>query len=130
MEIFSVTLSCEVPSTRDAVSANHRNEPLRVSDPALTRVAEKIGGGESLSYNDGVALYRSRGAYLALPFFVIFSLTSLTESIAVVYNDMRWVIFVALAVKLALPDPAKRRAPPSREPRGAFGHGHRLQAAR
>ena len=30
-----------------------------------------------------VALYRDKGAYLALPFFVVFSLTSLTESIAV-----------------------------------------------
>lgn len=51
------------------------------------------------------ALYRNKGAYLALPFFVIYSLMTLTESIAVIYNDMRWVIFVALAVKLALPDP-------------------------
>ena len=58
------------------------------------------------------ALYRDRGAYVALPFFAIYSLTSLTESIAVVYNDMRWVIFVALAVKLALPDPAPPRAAP------------------
>ncbi|HEY2708315.1 MAG TPA: O-antigen ligase [Caulobacteraceae bacterium] len=50
------------------------------------------------------AIYTRAGAYLALPFFVIYSLTTLTESIAVVYNDMRWVIFVALAVRLALPD--------------------------
>ena len=55
-----------------------------------------------------VALYRQAGAYLALPFFVIYALMTLTESIAVVYNDMRWVIFVALAVKLALPDAAPR----------------------
>jgi O-antigen ligase len=53
-----------------------------------------------------VALYRSKGAYLALPFFVLYSLMTLTESIAVVYNDMRWVIFVALAAKLVLPDAA------------------------
>jgi exopolysaccharide production protein ExoQ len=70
-----------------------------------------------------VALYREKGAYLALPFFVIYSLTTLTESIAVVYNDMRWVIFVALAVKLALPDPRPSRPsvrdarPPARGPR-------------
>ncbi len=56
-----------------------------------------------------VALYRDRGAYLALPFFVVYALMTLTESIAVVYNDMRWVIFVALAVKLALPDPEPAR---------------------
>ena len=52
-----------------------------------------------------VAIYREKGAYLALPFFIVYSLVSLTESIAVVYNDMRWVIFVALAAKLAMPDP-------------------------
>jgi O-antigen ligase len=64
-----------------------------------------------------VALYRDKGALLTLPFFVIFSLTTLTESIAVVYNDMRWVIFVALAVKLCLPDrPASAAAPPLRRP--------------
>ena len=61
-----------------------------------------------------VALYRSKGAYLALPFFVLFSLTSLTESIAVVYNDMRWVIFVALAAKLTLPDAAPTPRPAAR----------------
>jgi exopolysaccharide production protein ExoQ len=62
-----------------------------------------------------VAIYRHPGGQLALPFLLVYSLTSLTESIAVVYNDMRWVIFVALAVKLAWPDPpepqAARRAP-------------------
>jgi O-antigen ligase len=77
-----------------------------------------------------VALYRDKGAYLALPFFVVFALTSLTESIAVQYNDMRWVLFVALAVKLALPDPPKRRPAVSAEPRGPLGHGHRLEAVR
>jgi O-antigen ligase len=80
-----------------------------------------------------VTLYRDRGAFLALPFFVVFALTSLTESIAVQYNDMRWVLFVALAVKLALPDPPKERpaAPAaSADPRGALGHRHRRQPAR
>ena len=50
------------------------------------------------------AVFRERGAYLAFPFLVVYSLTSLTESIAVSYNDMRWVIFVAFAVKLATPE--------------------------
>ncbi|MGH6958145.1 MAG: O-antigen ligase family protein [Caulobacteraceae bacterium] len=65
-----------------------------------------------------VALYRHKGAYLALPFFVIFSLMSLTESVAVDYNEMRWVIFTALAVKLALGDPpeAGRLRPEQRIP--------------
>jgi O-antigen ligase len=60
-----------------------------------------------------VALYREKGAYLALPFFVIYALMTFSESIAVQYNDMRWAIFVALAVKLALPDtePTRPTAP-------------------
>lgn len=66
-----------------------------------------------------IALYRSVGAYLALPFLLVFSMTTLTESIALTYNDMRWVIFVALAAKLAYPDrPAPRPpiAPMRRQP--------------
>ncbi|MES2034059.1 MAG: O-antigen ligase [Pseudomonadota bacterium] len=51
-----------------------------------------------------VAVFRDRGAFLALPFLVIYSLVSLTESIAVSYNDVRWAIFVALAVKLVWGD--------------------------
>jgi O-antigen ligase len=51
-----------------------------------------------------VAVYREKGAYLALPFLVVYSLETLTESVAVTYNDMRWMIFVALAVKLTFPD--------------------------
>jgi exopolysaccharide production protein ExoQ len=50
------------------------------------------------------ALYRRRAAYLTLPFFLVFAVMTLTESVAVTYNDMRWVIFVALAVRLSLPD--------------------------
>ena len=51
-----------------------------------------------------VAIYRDKGAYLAVPFLIVYGLTSLTESVAVNYNDFRWVIFVALAVKLCWPD--------------------------
>jgi exopolysaccharide production protein ExoQ len=66
-----------------------------------------------------VALYRDKGAYLALPYFVIYALTTVSESIAVQYNDMRWMIFVTLAVKLALGDrsvvpAAAPIAPPAR----------------
>jgi O-antigen ligase len=70
--------------------------------------------GQTLAANV-VALYREKGAYLALPYFVVYAITSLSESIAVQYNDMRWTIFVALAVKLALPDPKPVR--PSGPPR-------------
>jgi O-antigen ligase len=76
-----------------------------------------------------VALYREKGAFLALPFFVVYSLTSLTESIAVVYNDMRWVIFVAFAVKLALPDAPDAQAV-SDDPRRPLGHRHHLETLR
>lgn len=51
-----------------------------------------------------VSIYRDQGAYLAVPFLIVYGLTSLTESMAVNYNDFRWVIFVALAVKLCWPD--------------------------
>lgn len=51
-----------------------------------------------------VAVFRDKGAYLALPVLVIYSLMTLTESMAVTYNDFRWVLFVIVAVKLAAPD--------------------------
>jgi len=51
-----------------------------------------------------IAVFRDRGALLVFPFLVVFTLVSLTESIAVGYNDFRWVLFVAFAAKLAFPD--------------------------
>ncbi|NQE63138.1 Holdfast synthesis protein HfsC [Caulobacter sp. RHG1] len=53
-----------------------------------------------------IAVFRERGALLAFPFLIVFSLVSLTESIAVIYNDFRWLVFVALAAKLAFSDRA------------------------
>ena len=68
-----------------------------------------------------VAAFRDRGAFLALPFLVVYSLMSLTESVAMTYNDFRWVLFVAVAAKLAWPGgegpeaaPVRRRGAPSR----------------
>lgn len=58
-----------------------------------------------------IALYRSPGAYLAVPFLLVYAMTSLTENIAVFFNDARWVIFVAVAVKLALPEDDARARP-------------------
>ena len=49
------------------------------------------------------AMFTSDGALLAFPFLIVFTLVSLTESIAVVYNDLRWVIFVVLSIRLAMP---------------------------
>ena len=52
-----------------------------------------------------IAVFRDRGgALLAFPFIVVYSLVALTESIALTYNDFRWVLFVAFTVKLAFPD--------------------------
>ena len=51
-----------------------------------------------------ISVFRDGGALLVFPFLVVFSLVSLTESIAVGYNDFRWVLFVAFAAKLAFPD--------------------------
>jgi O-antigen ligase len=51
-----------------------------------------------------IAVFRDRGALLAFPFLVVYSLVALTESIAAIYNDFRWVLFVAFAAKLAFPD--------------------------
>ena len=50
-----------------------------------------------------VAAYRSPAGFFALPFMVVYSLMTLTESVAVVYNDFIWVMFAALALKLAAP---------------------------
>jgi O-antigen ligase len=56
------------------------------------------------------AAFRERGAYLAVPFLVVYSLMTVTESVAVTYHDLRWVLFVIVAVKLAWPD-ARDRPP-------------------
>jgi O-antigen ligase len=66
------------------------------------------------------AVYRRDGGLLVFPYLVVFSLMSLTESTVMVYNDMRWVIFVAFAVRLSIPLDAgsataslQPRAPPA-----------------
>lgn len=43
-----------------------------------------------------------QGAWVALPFIAAYSIAMLTESITLTWHDMRWVLFVAVAVKLAL----------------------------
>ena len=47
--------------------------------------------------------YRSPAGRLALPFMAVYSLMTLTESVALVYNDFIWLMFTVLAVKLAAP---------------------------
>lgn len=43
-----------------------------------------------------------QAAWVALPFIAAYSIAMLTESITLTWHDMRWVLFVAVAVKLAL----------------------------
>ncbi len=50
------------------------------------------------------AAYTSPGGWLALPLIASFTVTMLTESIAMNWHELRWVIVVALALKLALGD--------------------------
>jgi O-antigen ligase len=51
-----------------------------------------------------VALFRDRGAYFAVPFLIVYTLMTLTESIAVTFHDFRWMMFVMVATKLVWPD--------------------------
>ncbi len=50
------------------------------------------------------AMFKRPVAYFALPFFAVFSLHTLTESVALMQNDLMWVILSAVAVKLSLPE--------------------------
>jgi O-antigen ligase len=49
---------------------------------------------------------RGDGGYFALPFLAMFTLSSLTESMALVWNDLRWCLLVVVIVKLSLQDDA------------------------
>jgi exopolysaccharide production protein ExoQ len=48
------------------------------------------------------ALFTRRSAYLAAPYLAAYALTSLTESVTLIWNELTWVMFVIVAVKLAL----------------------------
>lgn len=55
-----------------------------------------------------VALFRNPGVLTAFPFLAVYTLVGVTESDAVMYNDLRWVLFVAISARLAVreqPDP-------------------------
>jgi exopolysaccharide production protein ExoQ len=49
------------------------------------------------------AMFTHKGALLVLPFVIVYTLVTLTESVAMAYNDMRWVLFVAYAIRLSIP---------------------------
>ena len=76
------------------------------------------------------AVFSRRGALFAFPFLAVYSLMMLTESVAVAYNDLRWVLFVIVATRLALPerDPAShniRIETGPIEPQGNVAHAQR-----
>ncbi|RSB47581.1 O-antigen ligase [Brevundimonas sp. 357] len=58
------------------------------------------------------AAYTSPGGWLALPLIASFTVTMLTESIAMNWHELRWVIVVALTLKLTLGDEPKAPSRP------------------
>ena len=48
-------------------------------------------------------VWRGDGGYFALGMLAIYSLSSITESMALGWNDLRWALFVMVLVKLSLP---------------------------
>jgi O-antigen ligase len=72
-----------------------------------------------------IGVFTSRGAYLAVPFLTVYGMTSLTESVTLTWNDLRWVMFVAVAVKLVLGE----RAADQEEARAPAPAPVRLRAA-
>ena len=77
------------------------------------------------------AVFMRRGALFAFPLMVVYSLMILTESIAVAYNDLRWVLFVIVATRLALPERDPEASHHIRIERGPIEpHGQVAQAQR
>ena len=50
------------------------------------------------------AAYTSPGGWLVLPMMTSYTITMITESIAMNWHELRWVVVVAIALKLALGD--------------------------
>jgi O-antigen ligase len=48
------------------------------------------------------AVFTRKSAYLAAPYLAAYALTTLTESVTLIWNELIWVMFVTVAVKLAL----------------------------
>ena len=49
------------------------------------------------------AAYTRPGGWFSVPFLVVYTISTLTESVAFIYHDFIWVMFVIIAVRLALP---------------------------
>ncbi len=72
-------------------------------------------------------LYLPAASYLPLPFLAVFSLNGITESTALVQNDLTWLMFTAIAVKLAMPPSPREETRPgtrARSPASARGALH------
>ena len=54
------------------------------------------------------SVFTSKGALLAFPFMIVYSLMSLTESVTLTYNDIHWALFVTYAVRLSMPSDDER----------------------
>lgn len=62
------------------------------------------------------AAYFRPGGWFAAPWLVVYSISTLTESVAFIYHDFVWVTFVCIAVRLSMP----REAPPAPVPAMTF----------
>jgi exopolysaccharide production protein ExoQ len=49
-----------------------------------------------------LTIFMRRSAYLVAPYLIAYALTTLTESVTLIWNELIWVMFVTVAVKLAL----------------------------
>ena len=76
------------------------------------------------------AVFTNRGALLALPFMMVYSLMSLTESVTLTYNDIHWVLFVAYAVRLSIPEDVTLSTPGRLGQNGARKYGRRTDRGR
>jgi len=56
------------------------------------------------------AIYTTSMAYVALPFFLVFSVFSITEVSVIDYHDISWTIYVAFAAMLSSRHPAEEAA--------------------
>ncbi|NBU27273.1 MAG: O-antigen ligase family protein [Caulobacteraceae bacterium] len=56
------------------------------------------------------AIYTTSMAYAALPFFLVFSVFSITEVSVIDYHDISWTIYVAFAAMLSSRHPAEEAA--------------------
>jgi hypothetical protein len=69
-----------------------------------------------------IAAYNSQAGFFALPFLVVYTLMTITENVAVVYDEgLVWMLFVILGLKLACPQIRSYRGSFGASVRGAVG---------